>query len=1067
ASQDRDARRERLEQAVTDFDTASISTIHGFATQVRRTLGLTPAIDPDARLVASPDELVRTACVDALAAASVRPLPAEGFPKPSALRNAVKKKLGGPDLVLLPDGSDPAVDQRFLLVRELVEDALARLGSRRLGEGTIGFDDVLVQLRDALASSDAAAVVAALQARYKVVLIDEFQDTDRVQWEIFSTLFGHPGSGSTLVLVGDPKQAIYRFRGADIAVYLQAVHGDGVRERSTLPTNWRADGACLDALHALLVGSSFGDPSVHYVPVRPSDANRDRRMRDARDVSQSGLDVRLAIGPGLPMTDGKVDNDEVVRMIERDLAGHVRELLEGSRIPTSPRDPTLRRLEPSDVAVLVTGWGQAHDLQAALRDEGIPAVVAGSGSVLASPAAGQVRCLLDAMERPGDPRRVRMFALSWFVGRTVEQVAEAGDADLSSLQDRLMAWSDRLAFHPVAEVLGQIWRESGVVARVLRRPDGDRDVTDLDHLAELLHLGAPQGRSGVAGLLAILESPPDAEGDGDVDTDVTARRIESEAAAVQITTVWRAKGLEFPVVCLPMMWRKPANRTSLVYTDPTTGDRMLDVTGNGEWPTRAGLKKRQEIATTEEAAERLRILYVALTRARHLTAVWWARTNVSKSNALTRLLFARDASGVLVPSDQDPPRPRDCAMVIPSDEDIADALAPLVAVSEGAFRVTPVRVRPYPSTPWSDPSAEEAPAELGLCRLDRPLDRSVARWSFTSITRHAEDHQPDPYDTSVSDGGADDEAVDEGAEGAGSPADPGTDERGESSPDPAFARLGAGTAFGTFVHGVLESVDFAAPDLDNVLRDAIHEWSSRRGLDVGTLAPEGVDGTALLVRGLRCAIDTPLGPLFGGKPLAALDRSHRIDELGFDLRLGGSGTRPTVADIGSVAAAHLGADHPLAPWADSLANGSIDVELGGYLTGSIDLVAKVRDPDGCDRFVVADYKTNRLARAGARQYADDYDPSGLVDAMVEHHYPLQALLYGVALHRYLRWKLRGHEGTTHVAGAAYLFVRGMTGPDVAVTDGQPHGVFTWEFAPGLLESLSRLLAGEPVPGGAS
>jgi exodeoxyribonuclease V beta subunit len=117
--------------------------------------------------------------------------------------------------------------------------------------------------------------------------------------------------------------------------------------------------------------------------------------------------------------------------------------------------------------------------------------------------------------------------------------------------------------------------------------------------------------------------------------------------------------------------------------------------------------------------------------------------------------------------------------------------------------------------------------------------------------------------------------------------------------------------------------------------------------------------------------------------------------------------------------------------------------------------------------VVADYKTNRLTRAGARQYADDYGPSGLVDAMVEHHYPLQALLYGVALHRYLRWKLRGHEGTTDVTGAAYLFVRGMTGPDVSVTDGRPHGVFTWEFVPGLLESLSRLLAGEPAPGGTS
>ncbi len=165
----------------------------------------------------------------------------------------------------------------------------------------MGFDDVLCQLRDALASSDAAAVVAALQARYKVVLIDEFQDTDRVQWEIFSTLFGHPGSGRTLVLVGDPKQAIYRFRGADIAVYLQAVHGDGVRERSTLPTNWRVGRSGLDALHALLDGSSFGDPAVAL-------RTGARRPMPIVTVACGTHDERTAVragrppgvGPGLP-----------------------------------------------------------------------------------------------------------------------------------------------------------------------------------------------------------------------------------------------------------------------------------------------------------------------------------------------------------------------------------------------------------------------------------------------------------------------------------------------------------------------------------------------------------------------------------------------------------------------------------------------------------------------------------------------------------------------------------------------------------------------------------------------
>jgi exodeoxyribonuclease V beta subunit len=127
-------------------------------------------------------------------------------------------------------------------------------------------------------------------------------------------------------------------------------------------------------------------------------------------------------------------------------------------------------------------------------------------------------------------------------------------------------------------------------------------------------------------------------------------------------------------------------------------------------------------------------------------------------------------------------------------------------------------------------------------------------------------------------------------------------------------------------------------------------------------------------------------------------------------------------------------------------------------------VARVGDAERGDRFVVADYKTNRLNRPGVTATTDAYGPGRLVDAMAEHHYPLQALLYAVALHRYLRWRAPHPGVDTRVSGAAYLFVRGMTGSGVHRTDGQPHGVFTWEFPPGLVVELSDLLAGRPLPG---
>jgi exodeoxyribonuclease V beta subunit len=366
--------------------------------------------------------------------------------------------------------------------------------------------------------------------------------------------------------------------------------------------------------------------------------------------------------------------------------------------------------------------------------------------------------------------------------------------------------------------------------------------------------------------------------------------------------------------------------------------------------------------------------------------------------------------------------------------------------------------------PWSDPSADEAAAALELAPFDRHLDRSVARWSFTAITHHAGADLTDPYDPNGADGGAGDEA------GAGGPAG-GVDPAGEvpttvvdGGPVAPFSLLGAGTVFGTFVHSVLEVVDFAGPDLEEALRAAVHDQAIRVGMDLTSLAPTGSDAATLLVDGLQRTIRTPLGPLFGGSALVDLHRSERLDELSFDLRLGTGRRRPRVRDIGRLVSAHLPAGAPLAPWADALAHGAIDLELGGFLTGSIDLVARVHAVDGPDGYVVADYKTNRLTRRGARPGDDDYAQGRLLDAMVEHHYPLQALLYAVALHRYLRWRLGAAEEGTHVRGAAYLFVRGMTGRDVPVIDGRPHGVVTWELPAELIVGLSDLLARGSAPG---
>ncbi len=1069
---DRAAVLDRLQRGITEFDAATITTIHGFATQVRQTLGATAGIDPDVRLVDDSKEVVDEVCADVLAAASVQASGAGTLPDLAGLRAATALAAGQSDLVLEPRRIDQGASADPVLLARLVEQSLHMVDERRRFRGSVSFDDVLVQLRDTLRGPGAASVVEALRSRFTVALIDEFQDTDRVQWEIFSTLFGVAGSATTLVLVGDPKQAIYRFRGADIDAYRGAVRRQGT-ERRSLAVNWRSDGALLTALEALFDGSTFGADDIDFVPVEPSPANRERRLATRTNRPLPALVVRLAIGSGIDRNDKgtHVLTEPAGHAIDCDLADYVRSLLEAAVLPAPKEGDDPPRVRPSDIAVLVRTRDEGSAVQAALRREGIPAVVATSGNVLESPSAVQLRYLLDAMGRPSDARAVRTYALSWFVGCTADQVAAASDDELVPLQEQLADWAALLAGHAVADVLVRVWADSGVVARVLGAPDGDRNLTDLDHLAELLHAGAPHGMAGVPGLLAVLDAEPEVDADADAEDNVAARRIESEADAVQIMTIWKAKGLEFPIVCVPTLWRLGnTKRDALVYTDPVSGDRTCDLTKGAAWPDKEAAKLRKKLADQEEAGERLRLAYVALTRAQHQTVVWWANAPSSSKTALAHLLFARSDGTI----DHDAfTRP---TVPIPSDADIEDALSPLVARAPDAIHVVPIDDTPLPSTTWEDPAARPQPEHLELATFDGELDHSVQRWSFSSMTQQTS-ASFDPYDPSLADGGAHDEQDDEERTPPGGDAAPdlvtavtdSTAAQVSTIPGPGptpgpgrLAALPAGTAFGTMVHAVLEKVDFTSATLEEDLRDALDQELSWRALDltpahVDTVAPE--DGVRLTVEGLSDAVRTPLGSLFAGHRLADLVAGERLNELSFDMRLGQAGPPATVEDIGRLVASHLDATDPLASWAAALADGAIRAELAGYLTGSIDLVARVRDPAGGERFVVADYKTNQLTPRGAAPHADDFGPASLTEAMTEHHYPLQALLYAVALHRYLRWRQPGYRPELHLGGASYLFVRGMTGPEVATTDGAPHGIFNWALPPQLVIDVSDLLDG--------
>jgi exodeoxyribonuclease V beta subunit len=986
-------RRERLARALADFDAATIATTHGFCQEVLGGLGMAADVDPDAEFLEDVgdlvDEVVDDLYVRAFAGAGGPP-----FSRAEARRIAMTA-VNNPAAPIEPADGDGVPARRARLAAAVREE----LERRKRRTGVMTYDDLLTRLDATLAGPGGDAVARRLRERWRVVLVDEFQDTDPIQWDIMRRAFGT----GTLVLIGDPKQAIYAFRGADVFAYLDAARAAGTQ--ATLETNWRSDQGLIDAYDALFGGARLGHEGIVYRGVRATDAHQHSPLPGPP------LRVRMVHRDDVSTTPGGYARKPAVsEHVAKDLAGDlVGRLSDGG-------------LAPGDVAVLVRTNRNAAQIRDALEAVGIPAVINGAGSVFDTRPARDWLRLLEAIERPTSPGRARAAALTTFLGWTARRVATAPDAEWEDVHRRLHDWARLLREQGVASLTEAITLAEGLPARVLAGADGERRLTDLRHAAQLLHAAATTEQLGTTALTAWLRRRI-AEAGQDTGDEDRSRRLESDAAAVQVLTIHRSKGLEFGVVYCPDLWDPTwvaDENVPVTFHDSARGDqRVIDVGLEG--PDYA---RHKHAALIEQRGEDLRLAYVALTRARHQAVLWWAGTYNSHHSALGRLLFARAADGTVDWKGR----------TAPTDAVAVARLQALAAEASGCVGVERSR-RGLPLA-WSGPARE--PAELSAARFDRALDWRWRRTSFSDITAGAHEARvaSEPEEPVLSDE----------PEAPVRPVAPEGDEALLALPSPLGA-MPTGVHVGTFVHRVFEATDFAAVDLGAELTAQVAAVQARRPADVGD--------TAATVAGLRAAIETPLGPLAGGRRLRDLARADRLDELDFEFPLVG-GDVPTarlVLDaIGAVLAEHLPAGDPLAAYAERLADPALRRSVRGYVTGSIDLVARLGE-----RYAVVDYKTNRLAAPGEALTAWHHRPAALAAEMQRAHYGLQALLYTVALHRYLRWRLPGYDTERNLAGVLYLFLRGMVGPDTPALDGTPCGVFAWRAPAALVEDLSDVL----------
>jgi exodeoxyribonuclease V beta subunit len=1015
-------RRDRLAVALADFDAATIATTHGFCQEVLLGLGVAGDIDPGHRFSEDARDLVEDVVADLYVNRFHDDKPPRGLDREQA-RTVVAAAIGNPSAPLAPLAHD-APGEAVALRHDLAAAARVELDRRKRALALMTFDDLVTRLRAALDGPSGAAVAEAMRARWSVALVDEFQDTDPDQWAIMRAAFAHPGC--TLVLIGDPKQAVYAFRGADVYAYLDARSVAGARP--TLGVNWRSDRGLLEGFDALFGDANLGHAEITYRKTEASPEHQRSRLDGAPVAAPLRVRVVARHDPDVARTKTDWSKAPAARaFVARDCAADVARLLASdARAGAAP-------LSAGDVAVLVRTNAQARTIKAALDAVGVPAVLNTATSVFATDAARDWLALLEALERPEYLPRAKAAALTAFLGWTATRVAEAGDGDWDDVQARLHEWAGLLRRTGVATLMEDITQRERLPERLLGVSGGERVLTDLRHMAELLHAAAIDGRLGITALASWLRHRMDAD-DREAGAEDRARRLDSDAAAVQVLTVHRSKGLEFGVVYCPFLWDpfrgRDRGEAPAIFHDAARGNaRTLDVSLE---PRDVAFVAHADAAAAEQAGEELRLAYVAVTRAKHQAVVWWATSWTCRDSPLGRLMFERDFG----PEAGEAPPARTDANTVATGA--AARFRALAALAPDAIALERALVEKAPPR-GVIAGPPVAPEDLGVARFDRTLDARWRRVSYSTITAGAyEARVASEVEEPV---GADD-APDERPLVADAEAAP------AGAPDVPLAAMPAGTRIGTLVHAVLEASDFAAADLGAELGEQVAAARRRWTADVGD--------PIMLAGGLARAIETPLGPAVSDLRLRDLTRADRLDELTFELPLVG-GDAPsgslTLRAVARVLREHLHPEDPLAGYADRLGDPMLKADLRGYLTGTIDLVA--RHGGG---YAIMDYKTNRLTPPGAPLTAWHFRPEALAEEMERSHYALQALLYAVALHRYLRWRLPSYDAERDRPAIMYLFLRGMTGADAArAADGTPSGVFAWRPPAGLLPALSDTL----------
>ncbi|RLV58988.1 exodeoxyribonuclease V subunit beta [Parashewanella curva] len=846
---------------------------------------------------------------------------------------------------------------------QALQDVRSRFTKQKQQKNVLTPDDLLSSLSNAI-TANSQSLPQAIKERFPIALIDEFQDTDPLQFQIFSSIYPE-NQGSGLLMIGDPKQAIYAFRGADIFTYLNAKNQ--TENHYSLATNYRSAEQMVNGVNQLFSNNKkpFTNDSIPFELVNTPSSAKNKTVHVEGDAK--ALQIRL-----LPEDSLKGLNKETARKhLANDAAAEIVRLLNKKALLGD------KPLQAKDIAVLVRDRNEAAVIKQALTDRGVGAVFLSRDSVFDCIEARELAIILRSLQAPKDEKLLRNALATYLLGYSAEQIHQFNHDEthrqnlLEMFYDLQQTWIKR----GIMPALMQLAQHTQLIQRLLLVKGGERKLTDFRHLCELLQQKATE-LDGSSALVAWYEQHLISHSEG----EEQQLRLESERNLVQIVTIHKSKGLEYPICFIPFISLARLNRkpNPMVYHNDEKLVWDIEQTDEG-W----------EQQRKETLAEDLRLLYVALTRPVYRCYLSIANhCKVTKSKGQTSQL-CETAIGYLL--------------------NITEANTDITLIEQQANKLKSDAISVTTIDPV-DIKQEEVNLESGTNKTykAKPLNRIITTpWkvgSYSGLVKHSAHEQLFP--------GADDEGTDivEGFNSTPIKLD-------VISPMTRLNRFNfeKGANAGSFLHNVLENIDFTNAKHD--LEEHLPTLMERYGIEA--------QWHEMLMEWFLDLLGAPMNQ--EGLSLYKIPNHKRLVEMEFYLpitKLKATKLNKALQDFG---------------YSDRLA---FD-DLKGMLKGFVDLIFEFEG-----KFYIADYKSNHLG--------DDficYEIRQMYQAMTDHRYDLQFILYTVALHRYLKQRLPDYQYDTHMGGSYYLFLRGMSANEPS------KGVY-YDLPPlALIERLDNLFSG--------